>query len=193
MSTRTESELNHGRRFVLAPNIAPDWRQTMLIFAGISTVCLGIGVVCAWFGLWPILPFAGIEVTALGWALYKSARRSLDREVIHVVDNAVVVEKGCGRVEERFEMDRTWTDVQLRRRSRRWDETQLLLRSRDRSLVIGAFLDADERRSLERALRACIGPMARWGDARPVTATESNAPERSWTPGLTANVGEKSG
>jgi len=148
MSTRTESEPNHGRRFVLAPNIAPDWRQTMLIFAGISTVCLGIALVCTWYGLWPVLPFAGIEVTALGWALYKSARRSLDREVIHVVDNAVVVEKGCGRVEERFEMDRTWTDVQLRRRSRRWDETQLVLRSSEQSLIIGAFLDADERRSL---------------------------------------------
>lgn len=193
MSTRTETEGEQGRRFVLAPNIAPDWRQTKIIFAGISTVCLGIALVCAWFGFWPVLPFAGLEVTALGWALYKSARRSLDREVIHVVDNAIVVEKGCGRVEQRFELDRTWADVELRTLPRRWGETRLTLGARGERVTVGEFLEPDERRSLERALRACIGPVGRWGDGRPSAAVDADESERSWPPGLAANVGERTG
>ena len=193
MTTRTESEGSRGRRFVLAPNIAPDWQQTVWIFVGMSSVCLGIALVCTWFGFWPVLPFAGLEVVTLGWALYTSARRSLDREVIHVVDNTVVVEKGCGRVEQRWEMDRTWTDVRLQPLSRRWNETRLVLRSREQTLTIGAFLDADERRSLDRALRACIGPVARWGEDRPVSPTDSGEPGASWAPGVAPNAGEKTG
>lgn len=193
MTTRTESEGDRGRRFVLAPNIEVNWRQTVWIFIGISSVCLGVALVCTWFGFWPVLPFAGLEVTALGWALYTSARRSLDREVIYVVDNRVTVEKGCGRAEQRWEMDRSWTEVQLRELHRHWGETRLVLRSREQTLTIGAFLDAQERRSLDRALRACIGPMARWGDDRPVAAIDSDEPRASWASGIAANAGEKTG
>lgn len=163
MTTQASTDSLAGRRFVLAPNIAPNWPQTVRIFIGLSAVCLGIGVVCAAYGLWPILTFAGLEVLALGAALYVSARRSLDREVINVTDNNIRIEKGRGRVEQAYEMERAWTQVELRRLSRRWDETQLVLRSRDREVTLGSFLDPDERLSLARELKGCIGPMARCG------------------------------
>lgn len=160
MDTIASADSLTGRRFVLAPNIAPNWPQTVRIFIALSSVCLGIGLVCAWFGLWPILTFAGLEVIALGAALYMSARRSLDREVIDVSGNNVRIEKGRGRVEQAWEMERAWTQVELRRLPRRWEETQLVLRSRDREVTLGSFLEPDERVSLARELKRCIGPMA---------------------------------
>lgn len=176
MTTQSTTETGNGRRFVLAPNVAPDWRQTMRIFAGISFVCLAIALTCTWFGFWPVLPFAGIELMALWAGLYISARRSLDREVIHIEGGAVRVEKGRGRAEHRWELDRAWTEVVLKRLPRRWEHTQLVLRSRDRQVTLGEFLEPEERRSLARELSRCIGPMASWGrdDAVPAV-NESDA------------------
>ena len=193
MSTRSTSEGSSGRQFVLAPNIAPDWGQTMRIFAGLSAVCLGIALVCTWMGFWPVLPFAGLELTALGVALYTSARRSLDREIIHVDGNAVRVEKGRGRVERARDLNRAWTEVVLRRLPRRWGETQLLLRSRGQELIIGDFLEAEERRSLARELGRCIGPMARCGDDGIVSATAADEAQAAPSVGPSHSLGDRTG
>ncbi len=193
MSTRSTSEGSSGRQFVLAPNIAPDWGQTMRIFAGLSAVCLGIALVCTWMGFWPVLPFAGLELTALGVALYTSARRSLDREIIHVDGNAVRVEKGRGRVERAWDLNRAWTEVVLRRLPRRWEETQLLLRSRGQELIIGDFLEAEERRSLARELGRCIGPMARCGDDGIVSATAADEAQAAPSVGPSHSLGDRTG
>lgn len=163
MTTQTSTDSLSRRRFVLAPNIAPNWPQTVRIFMGLSAVCLGIGVVCAWYGLWPILTFAGLEVMALGAALYVSARRCLDREVIDIQGNRIRIETGRGRVEKVWEMDRAWTQVELRPVSYRWDEKQLVLCSREREVILGSFLDPEEKVSLARELKRCVGPMARCG------------------------------
>jgi len=173
-STAASSE----RTFVLAPNIAPDWAQTQRIFIGLCVVCLTVAGACALAGLWPVLPFAGLELTALWVALYVSARRALDREVIHVTGSEVVVEKGRGRVEQAWRFERAWTEVRLQAPRRRWHGPQLLLRSRGRSVSLGEFLEPEELRSLARELAACIGPMARCGDGG-VTATPGMAtPQR---------------
>ncbi len=195
MSTRSITESDNGRCFVLAPNLAPDWGQTMRIFVGISVVCLGIALVCTWFGFWPVLPFAGIELTALGIALYVSARRSLDREVVHVGNGRVRIEKGRGRVEQSWELEQAWTEVVLRQMPRRWEETQLVLRSRGQEVILGGFLELEERRSLARELGRCIGPMARCGSGRaapaasvPATTAATVTPTRA-----SHSLGERAG
>ncbi|PWG61947.1 DUF2244 domain-containing protein [Sediminicurvatus halobius] len=162
------------RRFVLAPNIAPNWPQTKRIYAGLCAVCLTVAGACAAVGLWPVVPFAGLELAALGAALYVSARRSLDREVIRVAGNEVHVERGRGRVERAWHFERAWTEVLLQPPRRRWDPPLLLLRSRGRVLRVGEWLDDEELRSLARELAGCIGPMAQCGrgdgPARPTAA-----------------------
>ncbi len=172
MSTRSTIDSEQQRCFVLAPNMAPDWRQNVRFFAVTSVVVLGIALAFTWHGFWPILPFAGLELMALGAALYVSARRSLDREVIYISDSRICVEKGRGRVQRRWEMQPAWTEVVLRQLPRRWEHTQLVLRTRGTELELGSFLDADERKSLARELGRCVGPMGGGGSisSRPAAA-----------------------
>ena len=184
MATQTDSAEGVERRFVLAPNLAPNWGQTWRIFLLLSSVCMGIALVCAWFGLWPVIPFAGLEIIALGAGLYVSARRSLEREVIDVDGGVLRVQKGRGRAEHTWHMERTWTEVVLRRLPKRWGETQLVLRSRDLEVTIGAFLDAEERSSLARELKRCIGPMARCGDGPARQAASEAPPEAAMAAGF---------
>ncbi len=148
------------RRFILRPCFAADWPQTVTAFLAISFVCGSIAIGFAILGFWPILAFAGLELAALGGALYASARRSLDREVVHITEAEIEIEKGRGRPQQRWVLQRAWTEVALAPPGRRGHGSELSLRSRGERVVLGEFLEDGERRALAAALHRAIGPMA---------------------------------
>jgi len=123
------------------------------------TVAMGFVVM----GFWPVLPFAGLELAALGAALYLSARRGAMREVVRVSEAAVVVETGLYRPEKRHTFDRFWSSVELSKSRGQWHPGRLVLRSGTRRLEVGAFLDDEERQNLARELAQAVGPMAAAG------------------------------
>ncbi len=43
-------------------------------------------------GFWPVLPFAGLEMALLGWALHRSMQRRHQIETITVSDDDVRIE-----------------------------------------------------------------------------------------------------
>ena len=45
------------------------------VFAGLALIVIAIGTGFALLGAWPVLPFAGLEVVALGVAFVVHARR----------------------------------------------------------------------------------------------------------------------
>ncbi len=59
----------------IAPNCSLRPQSAALFFASICAVSFAIAGVLALKGLWPILPFAGLEMLVLGWALKVSMRR----------------------------------------------------------------------------------------------------------------------
>lgn len=148
---------------VIRPAFAVDWPQTVQVFGGMATVTLGIGIAFTAMGYWPILPFAGLEVTALGAALYASARRSLDVQVLSLDGDWLHIEKGRRRPERCWRFQRAWCEVVADRAAGR--ELRVFIRSRGESVEIGEFLDPEARAGLARELSDWIGPM---GSALPV-------------------------
>ncbi|MDN3516199.1 DUF2244 domain-containing protein [Aquisalimonas lutea] len=163
--TRTETAAD-TRLFDLRPNAGVYWQQTLVIFLMFSAVCLGVAIAFTVAGFWPILPFAGLEVVALGAALYVSARRGDYREVIRVGPDRVRVEKGRRQPEQTWEFRRAWSAVELQRSPVQWYPARLVIRSGADQVECGAFLNDEERESLAAELTGCIGPMA-GGDGRP--------------------------
>lgn len=151
------------RLFDLRPNAGVYWRQTLVIFLMLSVVCLGVATAFAFAGFWPILPFAGLEVVALGAALYVSARRGDYREVIRVGPERIRIEKGRRTPEQTWEFSRAWSTVELQRSPLRLHPARLLIRSGGDQVECGAFLTDEERESLASELIECIGPMAAGG------------------------------
>lgn len=47
----------------------------------------------AWQGVWLVLPFAGLEVAILGWALLYYARHASDYEHVWLDEDALVIEQ----------------------------------------------------------------------------------------------------
>jgi uncharacterized membrane protein len=124
-----------------------------LLFFGITAgVSLVIAGALAARGFWPVLPFAGLEMFALGLALGLSVRRGRHREFVSVYADRIVIEKGGDRVEERLELPRHWTRVELVRAPWRGHPSRLMLSGHGRRCEIGAMLTEPERESLQRRL-----------------------------------------
>ena len=69
----------------------------------------------AFEGFWPILPFAGLEMVFLGWALRASMARRHHRQTITVTDSDVSIEVRDQMHSVQHVFPRHWAQVKLRR------------------------------------------------------------------------------
>jgi uncharacterized membrane protein len=122
----------------------------------ISLCCLGIGVLFALYGYWPVLPFAGLEVIVLGIAFYRCLSRSQLREVVTVGSEVVSVEKGRQQPQQRWECPRAWARVVLERAPIAWYPRRLTVAFQGRRVEIGQFLNEEERGVLADELRQAL-------------------------------------
>ena len=145
-------------RLVIQPNGSLSWNQAVVFMALIGTVSLGIGATFAWLGFWVILPFAGLELTALAVALYISLRRNGYREVVSVFDDRVLIERGHVLATEREQhaFARAWARVRLEAGPTRLAPSRLWVGASGQFVELGRCLTDGERESLSQRLRECL-------------------------------------
>jgi uncharacterized membrane protein len=135
-------------QFVLRPNRSLSWAQAKLCFAGIAAVSLMVAIGFALLGLWPILPFAGLELAALAYCLYVCAWRAEQREVVTIGTERVQVESGWRMPERCWTFPRAWARVQVRQARVSGYPSRVLVGSHGRGVEIGGFLNEDEKQRL---------------------------------------------
>jgi uncharacterized membrane protein len=141
----------------IAPNCSLRPQSAALFFASICLVSFSIAGAMALHGMWPILPFAGLEMLVLGWALRVSLRRRHHSQTILVTDDRIRVETRDGAQVEQIEFTRHWARVTLRRADTRLHPSRLTIESHGRSCEVGGFLNEEERRALARQLTRSVG------------------------------------
>ena len=144
-------------RIEISPNCSLTVRGATIFFASLCCVSFGIAELATLRGFWPVLPFAGLEMALLGWALHASLGRRHHRQTITVDEADVRVESWhrAGRVEVVF--PRHWAQVKLRRPSSRMHPSRLTIESHGRHCEVGSFLTEEERRGLALRLQRLIG------------------------------------
>ena len=147
-------------RFELSPNCSLTSRAAALFYLSVVVACLPVAIACAVAGAWMVLPFAGLELAGLGFALWLSLRRGEVRERLRIDADEVLVgrEDPVRSVERRYSRSRACVELAVAR-SRHWP-SRLLIGTRGDATEIGAFLTESERRRLMRRL-AEILPTAR--------------------------------
>ena len=149
-----ENELK--KTIVVMPNRAMSWQHIMMFYFLISAITLAIAINFFVQGLTLILPFAGLELAALGIVLYISAWRSNIKELVSVTENKIKIEIGRNGPEKSYEFDRAWSKIVLERSWNNWYPSRLLLRSHGKQIEIGKFLNEQERQCLEAELKKVI-------------------------------------
>lgn len=145
-----------GLAIELIPNCSLTPRQALGFFASLCVVSFAIAGFFVARGLWPVLPFAGLEMAVLGWALYASLRRRRCTQTITVTDEAIEVVTRDARGARTESFPRHWARARLVR-ARGWHPSRLVIESHGRSCEIGGLLTEEERRGLHSRLRHVIG------------------------------------
>ena len=151
-----ESTENAELTIITRPNCSLSFAGRLLFFCVILFFSAIIAVGFAFAGAWLILPFAGLEVLALGWALYYISCHVNDYECIVIKGSTVTVEVGYHRTVQRMEFQRYWMQVivlpaSIQGRCRIW------IKAHGQEVELGQFVNDEERLALANQLKMQTG------------------------------------
>lgn len=149
-STRHGSQLE----IIARPNQSASWRTNLLVLAALAVPSLGAAIGFALAGAWPILPLAGLELTALGAALYYVNWKLQYRQVITVNENSVQVDEGYLAPRQRHRFARPAAALSVLREEHPWKGPQLALYDRNGSVQLGEFLGREDALKLQSLLES---------------------------------------
>jgi len=139
--------------------IAPDGSLTPKAAWGFGVIaCAPIAIGAFWagvMGLWPILPFSGLESLAVIWTLRHCLRRNAYREVVRIEADRIRVESGHQGPQQITDFERSWARVRL---DVAVEPSRLWLVCRDQYLELGRGLSELERRRLAQRLKEVMEP-----------------------------------
>lgn len=131
-------------------------RRRWLVFGTLAVASLGLAVVFALAGAWPVLPYSVVEVGVLAVAFAYVERHAGDWERLTVIGDRVVVERAVAGRQERREFNRHWVRVEVSERGLN-RVPHVTLHSAGVACAFGDALPVPERAAVARDLRRMVG------------------------------------
>jgi uncharacterized membrane protein len=128
-----------------------DSRLLRLVFGSLAVFSMLVAAGFAAAGAWLIIPFAGLEIVALGIAARWSLKRAGDFERLALDGDRILVEIREQGLSRQFEFNRCWARLVT------GDAGTVALRSHGREVAIGRFCGEESRQALARELRSRLG------------------------------------
>lgn len=148
---------NGTRRFELTPRCSLTPHSARIFIATMAAGTFAVAGFFTWLGYWPVLPFAGLEVALLIWAVRASMRKGAEHETITITEDSVVVQRYTTHGEGTSVFPRHWVKVKLHAPSTALHPSRLLFESHGRVCEVGRFLTEDERCGLAVRLKQLVG------------------------------------
>lgn len=139
-SNRTATQL----MIIARPNQSASWHANLLVLLALSIPVLGVAIVFAVLGAWLILPFAGLELLALGAALYHVQRKQQCRHVITLSNESVRIDKGDNAPRRSWRLARHSAGLTITAEEHPWEGPRLLVHDRNESVTLGEFLNRED-------------------------------------------------
>ncbi|MEE4660707.1 MAG: DUF2244 domain-containing protein [Halieaceae bacterium] len=139
-------ENNNGDDLIVAePNRSAEWETNKLLL--IVMCCVSGGIALAFsliLGAWPILPFAGLEMLALGSALYYVSWKLRYRHVITLGAETVRIQKGHYYPRKQWEIKVDEAALSITPERHPWDAPAITLFSKGEEISLGEFLNRED-------------------------------------------------
>lgn len=140
----------------LRPHRSLDRRGFILVIGALAALSFTTGFYFWWVGAWPVIGFMGLDVLAVALAFRLNQRAARAFEEIEVSRSEIVVRRvtASGRRQE-FRFNPYWVRLELERA----DEEGIIriaLRSRERRVAVGNFLNPEDRSSFAIAFGAAL-------------------------------------
>ena len=144
-------------RIELRPNCSLSPRGARLFMLSVAVASLSVALPISLLGYWLVLPFAGLEIALVAWALRSSMARRFEQQTIIVSERTVAILDVAAQRRLTVEFPRHWAQVRMRAGGSPLHPSRLTVESHGRCHEIGRFLNEQERQSLARRLRCLIG------------------------------------
>ena len=138
---------------VAEPNRSASWQANKWVLAAMCCLSGVIGIGFALAGAWPILPFAGLEMLALGSALYYVCWKLRYRHVVTLEDETVLIQKGHYHPRQHWRFDRENTSILVITQPHPWDGPRVSLCNQGHQVSLGEFLNKADAEKLLTLLR----------------------------------------
>lgn len=126
--------------------------QERVTFWSLVLLCFGVAIGFTVQGYWLVLPFAGLEIGLLAWALESLRNRENNYEILTIDGDSVVLEWRIGKQSGRRELNRQWVHVQCDC-STPGRNCHLCVRSHGLETEVGHFLSDEARLKLAAVLK----------------------------------------
>jgi uncharacterized membrane protein len=147
------------QRIELAPNCSLTPAGAARCYVGTCLFSLAFSMIFVVMGFWPVLPFWGLEMLALGLALRTNMQRRRYTQTVTITESQISLVTRSRQGEAKQEFARHWAKVRLRAAATRPYPSQLMIESRGRAFEVGSFLTEEERCLLAKRLRNLVGGM----------------------------------
>lgn len=135
------------------PNRSANWSMNKLLIAVLAVWCLLLATVAGALGLWPIIPFLGLELAALAAGLYYVCWKLRQRHVLRLSGDVVVVQKGTYYPRFTWRLPRSATSLSVAVPHHPWDPLTIHICCRTEQILLGEFLNKEDSRALLGLLR----------------------------------------
>ena len=142
--------------WLLQRNCSVTPSQLAWLYVSLCVVSLGIGLFFWWHGATLVLPFAWVELAAVGAAFVAYARHAADGERISLQGGQLVVELESAGRRERAEFDRHWVRVEPSAA----DRSLIEVSGRGRSVNVGRYVRPELRPALAQEIRRALRDVA---------------------------------
>ncbi|MDT0594769.1 DUF2244 domain-containing protein [Glaciecola petra] len=138
----------------LSPNQSATWQQTKWVIIVMVVFVMIIALAWTFVGAWIVLPFAGFEVGLFALLMYKVSRFTYSKQIVTIEKEKVIVEMGIFKRQSRVEVPRHDTDFYYSETENNWELPRIAICHKQSKLVIGEFLNLDDRKVLKDALES---------------------------------------
>ena len=145
-----------GRTWVARPNRSLSVTGCKLLFLFTAIFSSIISFAFSYSGAWPVVPFAGLELAFLWWALRRARSAADDFERITLESGHLTIETRRGVLVERHEFEPYWARL-LCIKPPGLSNCRLLIRSHGREVEVGTLLTEQQKLALAEELKQNLG------------------------------------
>lgn len=151
-----QDEKGTTTKLIVTANRSMSWRANLYLAAGLGTVCMGVAIAMATFGLWMVIPFAGLEIVFLVVCLYLTLKRLSRQEVITIDNEAIKLEWGYSRPDVTVSLPRRWSRLHYHCKDSVFEVGDLSLAAHGKQYALGRCLNREEKKALYGELQTAM-------------------------------------
>ena len=125
-----------------------------IVFLCLGAVTMSIAVGFAAYGLWLVLPYAGLECLALALAYFWLKRQANDFEMIYLKNDQIIVESSFSGTRQKVVFSRYWIQVSIQQLKA--NRLKIFVGSHGNRLEVGRLLPSAKKRDLMNRIKLLI-------------------------------------